>query len=238
MIQLEWLYVNECGWEKFFHDCIWFPTMPEVGISEWESLEQRRSTLFFVAGGLLAIVAGLWAVEVFMNTDMKLARIVAPAGMAVAFVGLLGLYPGLVDRTPWLARAGAFFAAVGVVGTGVIAVIAGSQLLGIILARPTWANLFELPLLIGIVLGFITFGVASLRTDAYSRAVGLLLLVPGILFPAVLVTVSVMGGDFPYVVHVIHNGADALVLLVVGYLLRPKDMPTDRAEPTPDTTRG
>lgn len=64
-------------------------------------------------------------------------------------------------------------------------------------------------------------------------------MVPGILFPVVLATVIAFGGgDFPYVIHVLHNGTDTLVLLGVGYLLRIKDMPTNRAEPTPGTTEG
>ena len=123
--------------------------------------------------------------------------------------------------------------------TSVRAIVAASQLVGIFQTTPAWLTPFTLPFLIGIVLGFITFGVAVLRTDAYSRSVGLLLLVPGVLFPTVLVAVITMAeGGFPYVIHVLHNGTDALVLLAVGYLLRLKGVPTGRAEPTPDTTGG
>lgn len=204
------------------------------------SLEEWSSTLFLVAGGLLAITTALWALEVFVNTDTEVTRgVFAPAGMAVAFVGMLGLYPSLVDRTPWVARAGALFAAVGIVGMVGRLVAAGGQLVGIYDAAPAWVDPFQLPFLIGIVLGFITFGVAIVRTDVYSRTVGLLLMVPGILFPVVLATVIVFGGgDFPYVIHVLHNGADTLVLLGVGYLLRDKTIPTNHPEQTADTTRG
>lgn len=214
--------------------------MSDVGRSRWESLEEWSPTLFFVAGGLVAITTALWAVEVFINTDTQVTRgVFAPAGMAVAFVGMLGLYPSLVDRTPWLARAGALFAGLGIVAMVANVVAAGGQLVGIFDARPAWVDPFQLPFLIGIVLGFITFGVAIVRTDVYSRTVGLLLMVPGILFPVVLATVIAFGGgDFPYVIHVLHNGADTLVLLSVGYLLRETIMPTNRPEQTPDTTRG
>lgn len=205
-----------------------------------KSLEQWRSTLFLIAGGLLAIMATLFGVDVFMNTDTQVARnFFGPAGMTFAFFGMLGLYPALANRTPWLTRAAALFTVIGIVATSVSSVVAGSQLVGILDAQPAWVGPIELPFLIGIVLGFITFGVAVLRTDAYSRTVGLLLLVPGILFPVVLGTVIAMAeGGFPYVIHVFHNGADALALLAVGYLLRPKDVPTGRAEPSPDTTGG
>lgn len=210
------------------------------GTSHWTSLEEWSSTLFVGAGGLLAILAALWAVEVFLDTDTSILRNVSgPAGMAVAFVGMLGLYPALADRTPRVAGAAALFAMAGIVGTVARVLAAGSQLLGLVAARPAWVEPFQLPFLIGIVLGFITFGVAVLRTDVFSPTIGVLLLVPGILFPVVLGTVIAFAdGSFPYVIHVLHNGADAVALLGVGYLLRLNDVPIDRVKPTPDTTNG
>jgi len=205
-----------------------------------KSLERWRSTLFLIAGALLAVTTALWGARVFMNMELEVMRgFFAPAGMTFAFLGLLGLYPALATQTPWLARAAAFFTVVGIVGTSMRAVVAASQLAGILDARPAWIDPFEPLLLVGIVLGFITFGVAVLRTDAYSRTVGLLLLIPGILFPVVLGSIIAMAeGEFPYVIHVLHNGADALALLAVGYLFRLEDVRTGRAEPAPEMTGG
>lgn len=193
--------------------------------------------MFLVAGGLVAIVAMLWAAELAMDMATSEAKgFFGPAGFAVAFVAMFGMYTALADRTPWLARAGVLFAVVGFVGTSMVALATASQLVGLIQTRPAWVDLVQRPFLIGIVLGFLTFGVAVLRTDAYSRPTGLLLLGPAIMFPSTLVAVAVWGGgDFPYVIHVIHNSAEALALLGVGYLLRINGVPTERAEPAPDT---
>jgi hypothetical protein len=49
----------------------------------------------------MAIVAGLLAVEVFMERGVgTLLGMGGPAGFGVTFLGLLGLFPTLVDRTP------------------------------------------------------------------------------------------------------------------------------------------
>lgn len=193
--------------------------------------------MFVVAGGLMVILAALWAVEIFMDTDMEPARnFFGPAGFAVAWVGLLGLYPALADRTPWLARTGVLFVVIGIVGTVGGALSAGSQLAGILAARPEWVDLFQLPLLIGIVLGFLTFSVVVLRTGVYSQIVGLLILAPAVMYPAVLVAVGIMGENYPYVLHIVHNSAEALVLLGVGFFLRSTGLPTDRSEPAPEPT--
>jgi len=198
---------------------------------------QWSSAFILIAGGLFAIVAMFWAAEVFLNMGMEIARefLVSASGIFV-YIGLLGLYPALIKRTPWLARAAALFTVVGLGGASVRAVVYASQLVGILEAQPAWFDALQLPLFIGIVLGYITFGVAVLRTDAYSRTVGLLLVVLGILFIGLLATIIAMAGNYPYVIQVLYNGANALVLLAIGYLLRVKDVPTDRAEPAADTT--
>lgn len=203
----------------------------------WGSLEQRSSAFILIGGGLFAIVAMFWAAEVFMNMAMENAReFLVSASAIFVFIGLLGLYPALTKRTPWLARAAAFFIVVGLLGASVRAVVYASQFVGILEAQPAWFGALQLPLFIGIVLGYTTFGVAVLRTDAYSRTVGLLIVVLGILFIGLLATIIAMSGDYPYVIQVFYNGANALVLLAVGYLLRLKDVPTNRVEPAADTT--
>lgn len=211
------------------------PTMSGVSTSWKDSLEQWNSTLILIGGSLAAIVAMFWAAEVFMNIVMETAKQFLVSAYAIlVFIGLLGLYPALVKRTPWLARAAASFIVVGIVGASVRAVVYASQLVGILEAQPAWFGAIQLPLFIGIVLGYIAFGVAVLRTDAYSRTVGLLLVVLGILFMGLIASIIALMGNYPYVIQVIYNVANALVLLAVGYLL--KDVPTDRVEPAADTT--
>lgn len=201
----------------------------------WGSLEQRSSTLILIGGSLAAIVTMVWAAEVFMNIVMENAKQFLVSAYAIlVFLGLLGLYPALTKRTPWLARTAALFIVVGIGGASVRAVVYASQLIGILQAQPAWFDALQLPLFIGIVLGYITYGVAVLRTDAYSRTVGWLLVVLGIMFVGLIASIIALGENYPYVIQVIYNVANALVLLAIGYLL--KDAPTDRGGPAADTT--
>jgi len=78
---------------------------------------QWSSAFILIAGGLFAIVAMFRAAEVFLNMGMEIARefLVSASGIFV-YIGLLGLYPALIKRTPWLARAAALFTVVGLGG--------------------------------------------------------------------------------------------------------------------------
>jgi hypothetical protein len=213
-------------------------TETATGTTRWDTLEQRSSTMFLVAGGLWVILAALFTAEAFMDMPTSAAQsFFGPTAYGVAFVGLLGLYTALADRTPRLARAGAIFVVIGIVGAVVLALSAGSQLTGIIEARPAWDTVFNLPLLVGVVLGFFTFGVTSLRTDVYSRSVGLLLLGPAVMFGAVIVGSGLLGNSFPHVVHVVHSSAEALLHLSVGYLLRSESTTADHPELVTETAR-
>lgn len=216
------------------------PAMTETATSttRWNTVERRSSTAFLVAGGLWVILAALFAAELFLDMAMSEAQsFFGPAAYGIAFVGLLGLYLALADRTPRLAGAGALFVGIGTVGAAVLAITAGSQLMGLIEARPAWDTTFNLPLLVGVVPGFLTFGIATLQTGAYSRSVSLFLLGPAIMFGAVLVGSGLLGDSFPHWVHVGHSSAEAVIHLSIGYLLRTEGVPTDRAEPAPTEAR-
>lgn len=201
-------------------------------------LEVKTSTLFFVAAGLMAIVAGLFAAEVFMDRGVDtLLSIIGPAGFGVALLGLLGLYPTLVDRTPRLARAGAIALGIGVVGALILVVGGTGELVGLYLEAPSWVDAANLLLLVGVILGFSAFGVGVLRTGTHSRTVGLLMLWPPIVFGGIVIIVGtfILGGTFPHWVHVGHSGSEALVYLSIGYLIRNGKLPTDSAESTTDS---
>jgi hypothetical protein len=99
--------------------------------SLWNSLEGRSATAFLVSGGLFVIFAGLWGAFAFTDmTSRVLQDVVGPAGWTAAFIGLLGLYPSLADRTVWLSRAGGVFAALGTLGASISTVANFVQLIG------------------------------------------------------------------------------------------------------------
>lgn len=72
--------------------------MEGAGTSRLHSLERWSPTLFLAAGGILVIYAmfnGLWAI-----TDMATEQNGLELGYVVGFIGLLGLYPAMVTRSP------------------------------------------------------------------------------------------------------------------------------------------
>ncbi len=195
-------------------------------------LENKSSPLFFVAAGLMGIVAGLFAAEVFLDRGMEtLLGIFAPAGFGIAFLGLLGLYSTLVDRASWSARVGAIALGIGVVGTLVLVVGHTGELAGLYAEAPAWVGAGNLLLLVGVVLGFGAFGVGVLRTGTQSRSVGLLLLWPPVVFGGLIIVVGtfILGANFPHWVHVGHSFSEAVVYLSIGYLIRTGERSTERA---------
>lgn len=201
-------------------------------------LEGKTSTLFFVAAGLMGIVTGLFAAEVFMGRGVDtLLSIAAPAGFGVALLGLLGLYPTLVDRTPRLARAGAIALGIGVAGALILVVGGAGELVGLYAEAPGWVDAANLLLLIGVILGFGTVGVGVLRTGTHSRTVGLLMLWSPIVFGGIIIIVGtfILGATFPHWVHVGHSGSEALVYLGIGYLIRIGKRPADHTQSMADS---
>lgn len=66
------------------------------------SIERQTGALFLVAGAMFFVFAAMWGVEAFLNRSAP-KNIFGPAGFAFAFLGMLGLYPALADRSRRLA---------------------------------------------------------------------------------------------------------------------------------------
>lgn len=207
-------------------------TEPTTGTAWWYSLERWSATLFLIGGVLLIGFAALLGYQAFTNEPAP-EDIFAGAGFAIGFFGLLGLYPTLADRSPWLARAGAVFAALGAVGFAVTFVESTGQFVGAVPQEsPTWVSALQTLNLIGLVLGYLAFGAASLWTDAHSRTLSLLLLAPAIIFLLNMVVAITMRSENPEFTAgpFIFASGQALVLLAIGYLLQTEDVPTEREE--------
>lgn len=179
-------------------------------------LERRSSTLFLVAGVILAAYAalnGLWAF-----TDVIPQQNGLEIGYVVAFFGLLGLYPGLVGRQPRLARIGAIAAMCGIVSLFVISMTDLSQLAGLVSGNPPGWGVIRLLPLVGFLFGYSAFGIASLRSGRYPRAVCLLLLVPSAIV-VVMLALIVTGYTSGLQVFVVSAG-EAMAHLAIGASLR------------------
>ncbi|WP_255149192.1 hypothetical protein [Halorarius halobius] len=200
-------------------------------------LEPWRSTLFLLAGGLFVVFAGFWAVFAFTETSSEVVQdVVGPAGWALSFAGLLGLYPALSDGSPRLADATAVFAALGFVGATITTAGNLLPLVGVAGEPPASLAPLQLLLLLGIVLGFLTAGGTCLKTSTWSRRVGVLLLAPAGVFVVNMVRVATLGSTTPTWAPFVLGGGQALALLAIGYTLRAEASPADGESPPADIT--
>jgi len=92
----------------------------------------------------------------------------------------------------------------------------------------TLVPIFLAGVIIGSVLGFLTFGAASLRTGIHSRAVGVLFILLA-LFPTVNILSGVAGLASKTANLAIVAGL-ALVCFAINYLLRSENTPTEDVE--------
>jgi hypothetical protein len=210
--------------------------MVQVSTQHWKRLEARSGTLFLVAGAIVVVYAGLHGIEA--ATDMVMEPSPFEFGYVIGFLGLLGLYPALADETPWLARAGALAAVLGIVALSAFTVVHLADLAGLVssdpAATPSWFNVFIPLALIGFVVGYLAFGVASLRSGVHSRTVGFLLLVPGLI--VVWMALQTTAGYFNELTAFVVSAGEAMAHLAIGATLRAKSA-TDRDESSTDADR-
>lgn len=205
--------------------------MVTVSKQWWETLEQWRGTAFLLAAVVFGADAAIIASNVATGTArfMTVGQGLVGAAWTVAFLGLLGLYPGLAGRSRWLPRIGAVFAVVGVLTMAVMAVVSFGIAGGVLATELEDVVGFFLPgVFLGIVLGVGAFAVASLLTDVFARSLGLLLL---LLVVAFLFNLGTGIAGFNPLEKVL--GVVAVLVLAtgaIGYLLRSGDAVADHEE--------
>lgn len=185
------------------------------------SLEQWSPRTFLIGGLLLAIDAAWLAAKISTGAenDLLTGQLFVGAGWTVALLGLLGLYPALSDRSRWLSRAGAICGVIGVVTFAVMAILVFVDISGIMAGVYEPLGAFFIPgVIIGSVLGFGAFSVATFRTQVHSRTFGVLLLLPPILVLSNIL--RFIAGNTSETVTLGIVIADALALLIIGFYLR------------------
>ncbi len=207
--------------------------MAHVSEQQGKRLESRSGTLFLAAGVLVVFYAGLHGIEA--ASDMVLEPNPFEFGYVVGFLGLLGLYPAVADESPWLARAGAGAALLGMIGLSAFTVLHLAELAGVVTPssspeQPGYFGVFTLFALTGFVVGYLSIGVASLRRNVHSRTVGFLLLAPGIIVVVMIVQI-VIGWTSQLQAFVISAG-EAMAHLAIGATLR---MNASRGEREPSS---
>ena len=159
---------------------------------------------------------------------MLLGQVFVAAGWTAGFVGLLGVFPGLVDRSRRLAQAGAVLVGIGLlvfISMGIASLAYFSDALSGDLSA--LVPILLPGVIIGSVLGFVTFGAATLRTDVHARSVGVLFVVLG-LIPVVNIGSGIAGIQSMTATLAIVV-ALTLVTLSIGYLLRVEGPSAGRA---------
>lgn len=199
------------------------------------TLETRSSSFFLVAGGFFCLFAGFWGAFAFtaMNSE-AVQNVVGPLGWAAAFVGLLGLYGRLAEEALRVSLVAASFAGLGFAGAVVTVLGNFALLLDVVGELPEWFAVLQLLLLLGIVLGFFSYAVATLRSDTVPRRVGILLLVPAGLFLLNIIRVATLGSTTPIWAPSVLGAGQALALLGIGYTLRVEPDPSTQPHPTSD----
>lgn len=200
----------------------------------WEALDRWSPTLFLVGGGLVVGHAAVRGIEAFTATAPP-PDVFGPPGYLLALLGMLGLYPALVERTPRVARLAAVVALVPLVGWVGLSAVSFAAAAGVSAVQsPEGLEVLFVAHIVGVVLTYVLFGLASLRAGVHSRPIGLLLLMPPVLISGMMAGAAVIGysafGAF------VIGGTQALVHLTIGDVLR-RD-PTESPAPAGDVTAG
>lgn len=215
--------------------------MPITAGRRLEPLGRWSSNLYLIAGVLLVGYASLKGSAAVTDVAyVNVADVLGPAGLLFGFVGLLGLYPRLAERSPILARIGAVCVSLGTASFAVITVVGVAILVG----AASWSVPVAMLLLaaIGLIPGYLSFSLASLRAEQQFRAVGLLLLVPAIVFAAMLAQpfVYTAVGMFSDPTMAWSNFAistgQAMAHLALAYTLRAAGTPHDQEAPSTDVS--
>lgn len=191
-----------------------------------ETFERWGPMAFIVGGiGLLGTtVVGSLDVAGVMASPPRLAMGPLLFGLWFVFVGLLGFNPYVAEPSPRLSRCGLLTSGVAwIIWTvTLLAAIIVDLTSGRTIVDPGWGP----PLLVvGFLLALLSFlllGIASVRSEAPSRTVGLLLLVPVVAFlgQAVLLISKIVSGEVFSVLQLAFGGIIGIVLVAVGYRLR------------------
>lgn len=210
------------------------------GTSRWESLEGWRATAFLVGGIVFAADALRVTADILAGTQPDaLGQAFVGAAWTAAFIGLVGFYPSLADRHRRLTQAATVFAVIGLVTMAAMAVASLGYATGVLNGDLSGVIMYFLPGVFGgIVFGFGLYGIVSLRTEIYSRRIGLLFLLLPLTFLFNLGTGIAEVGGLGKILGVVI--VLSLTMLATGYLLRTGRARTDRAavQASSDTPAG
>lgn len=188
----------------------------------WRWFESRRVALFVLAGASLVVFTVVTVAQALTSPDSyaEAREFFRSVGFLFGLLGLLGLYRSLARRRSRIGGAGVLFVVLGVLGLSISAVWSLAQFAGLATTTLVPTVVLLVLELLGVVLGYLAFVVATLRSDVYPRTLGLLLLVPVLVFAAGAVLPEVLGSFRAVRLQPVLALFLALTHLAVGSLLR------------------
>jgi len=193
-------------------------------------LGENAAKLFLVGAALYAVFVANQVLTTYTGTSYWFASTFAWAAWILVPLGVLGLYPALVERRPYLSRAAAVVTVIPVLCSAIVFTGEIVEAAGILSEAP---GVLALTPFVGIVTFYVAlalFGVTVLIADVHPKAVGVLMLVIASLFPLDRTVLSGLPGFVP-------NGVELVAILAIGLVLLTEGVPTDEARtpagPTP-----
>lgn len=207
----------------------------KITINHWGSLERWSPKLFLIGGMLVIGHAAIRGVEAF--TDMvPPPDVFGPLGYLLVFFGLLGLCRAHREQAPKMTRLYTSVTAFTLVGWMVISTMTFAEAIGVLAGQSSiLPGGFYMVHLLMVVLTYLMVGISSLLADVHSRTIGLLLILPALLFITLMVG-SAVSGTFAIGSFVIGT-AQALAHLSIGEVLRISPL-EGRQTPSGETATG
>lgn len=193
-------------------------------------LEAKAPILFLLGGVLYGIGTIGLILTTYTGTSFGMDTTFAALGKVLVPLGLLGLYPALVERRPYLSRAAAAVAVIPAVCWS-LAFVGGGILepAGIVTEAPGPLALAPFVGFIGLYVSFALFGISAFLADVHPKMLVFLLLVYPAMFP---LWVTVLSGVPDFV-----SGVVAVVIFAsIGIVLGNADGSTAEAEVTAEPT--
>lgn len=192
--------------------------------SKLEALESKAPILFLLGGVLYGVGTVGLIITTYTGTSFGMDTTFAALGKVLVPLGLLGLYPALVERRPYLSRAAAVVTVIPIVCWS-LAFVGGGILepAGILDGAPGPLALAPFVGFIGLYVAFALFGIATFLADVHPRILVVLLLVYPAMFP---LWMTVLSGVPDFV-----SGVYSVVIFAaIGVLLWNADLSTVEAD--------
>lgn len=195
----------------------------------FRTLEEHAPELILVGAALYAVFVASEILVTYSGTSIPQDTTFASLATILIPLGLLGLYPGLAKRRPYLSRVSAVLIVIAALCWTILVVGAGIlEPLGVLTEPPGPLALTPFVGMATLYIGYALFGITFLLADIHPKAVGGLLLVAAVSVPLVWFVLTGLPNFTANVVNL-------LVYVAIGYILLTTGAPTDGVEPPADT---